>query len=328
MLREEVYAILAARRGQFVSGQDLSDQLRVSRAAVWKAVEALRRTGCTVEARTGLGYRLVDEGDGLTAQRIAACLGTPRDNIHVLDSVESTNDTCKLLAARGASDGTVVIADRQTAGKGRLGRRFISPAGQGLYLSVLWRPDCPPEALLPLTALAAVAAARAVERLGGKAPGIKWPNDLVLEGRKVCGILTELSVEAESDHVAYVIAGIGINCRQQRADFPEELQSIAGSLDMALETRVPRAALAAALIRELDELRSRVLFAPHLWWEEYRARCLTVGKRVQIVLRDARQEADALDVDESFGLVVRYDNGLTETVRSGEVSVRGLYGYI
>ena len=327
MLREDVYGILAQQRGQFVSGQSLSDRLCVSRAAVWKAVEALRRSGCTVEARSGLGYRLTDEGDALTASRVAACLTAARENIVVLDTTESTNDRCKALAAQGASDGTVVMAGCQTAGRGRLGRTFLSPADQGLYLSVLWRPDCPPESLLPLTALTAVAVSRAVERLGGTSPDIKWPNDLVLNGRKVCGILTELSVEAESGHVAYVVAGMGVNCRQRAEDFPPELRQIAGSLDMALPERIPRAALAAAMIEELDELRQKVLFQPQLWLAEYRRRCLNPGRRVILVRQGVTAEAEALDVDESFGLVVRHDNGMIETLRTGEVSVRGLYGY-
>lgn len=328
MIREDVHRILAGQRGQFVSGQSLSEQLHVSRAAVWKAVEALRRAGCTVEARTGLGYRLTDEGDGLTVQRVTAALCSRRENIHVLSTVDSTNNYCKQLATSGAPDGTVVIADSQTAGKGRLGRSFLSPAGQGLYLSILWRPDCTPDTLLPLTALTALATARAVERLGGRQCGIKWPNDLVLDSRKVCGILTELSVEAESGHVEYVVAGIGINCRQRPEDFPAELQSMAGSLDMALLTRIQRAALAAALIEELDDLRHRVLFQPALWWEAYRKRCLTLGRTVQLVHPGSVAQAEALDVDERFGLVVRHGDGLVETLRSGEVSVRGLYGYL
>lgn len=328
MSRERVYEALAERPGEFLSGQELSRSLGISRAAVWKAVEALRRDGCQIEARTGCGYRLA-AGDRLDRREVALYLAGPRDDWQVLPEVDSTNTLCKRLAAEDAPDGTVVMADRQTAGRGRRGRSFLSPAGMGLYLSVLWRPDCPPERLLPLTALSAVAVCRAIERLGGAGAEIKWPNDLVMGGRKICGILTELSLEGESGHVDYVIVGIGINCRQRQEDFPEELREIAGSLDMALpETRIKRSALAAALTEELDVLRREVMLRPELWLADYRRRCLTVGRRVQVIRGETHSEAEAVAVDERFGLTVRYDDGTEETLRSGEVSVRGLYGYV
>ena len=327
MSRERVYEALAERPGEFLSGQELSRSLGISRAAVWKAVEALRRDGCQIEARTGCGYRLA-AGDRLDRREVALYLAGPRDDWQVLPEVDSTNTLCKRLAAEDAPDGTVVMADRQTAGRGRRGRSFLSPAGMGLYLSVLWRPDCPPERLLPLTALSAVAVCRAIERLGGAGAEIKWPNDLVMGERKICGILTELSLEGESGHVEYAIVGIGINCRQKPENFPPELREIAGSLDMVLPVQVKRAALAAALTEELDTLRREVMFQPEKWLADYRRRCLTVGSRVQVIRGDERREAEALAVDERFGLNVRYDDGKTEILRSGEVSVRGLYGYV
>ena len=274
--RELVYRALAQRPGEYLSGQELSRALGISRAAVWKAVESLRRRGYDIEARSGRGYRLTDAGDRLGQREISACLRAPRDYWQVLEEVDSTNTVCKRLAADEAPDGTVVMADCQTAGRGRRGRSFSSPRGMGLYLSVLWRPACPPESLLPLTALSAVAVCRAVERAGGVSPAIKWPNDLVLGGRKLGGILTELSLEGESGHVDYVIVGIGLNCRQRAEDFPPELADMATSLDMALPQQVKRSALAAALMEELDLLRTEVLEDPCRWLADYRARCLTV----------------------------------------------------
>lgn len=327
MSKERVYQALVERPGDFLSGEELSRELGISRAAVWKAVEGLRRQGYEIEARSGCGYRLA-AGDRLGQREVAACFAAPRDNWRVLEVVDSTNTACKRLAAEGAPDGTVVIADNQTAGKGRRGRSFLSPAGMGMYLSILWRPECPPERLLPLTALSAVAVCRAIERLSGVSPAIKWPNDLVMKDRKICGILTELSLEGESGHVSYVISGIGVNCRQRPEDFPPEIREIAGSLDMMLTVQVKRAALAAALTEELDVLRREVLLRPELWLEDYRRRCLTVGRRVQVIRGEERLEAEAVAVDERFGLTVRYDSGETETLRSGEVSVRGLYGYV
>lgn len=328
MSQERVYQALAERPGEYLSGQELSRQLGISRAAVWKAVEGLRRQGYDIEARSGLGYRLAAAGDRLDRREVSLCFAAPRDNWQVLSEVDSTNTLCKRLAAEGAPDGTVVMADRQTVGKGRRGRSFLSPAGVGLYLSILWRPTCTPERLLPLTALSAVAVCRAIERLSGVSPAIKWPNDLVLEGHKLGGILTELSLEGESGHIDYVIVGIGINCRQRPENFDPEIREIAGSLDMVLPVQVKRAALAAALTEELDTLRHEVMLHPEKWLEDYRRRCLTVGSRVQILRGQERREAEAVAVDERFGLIVRYDDGTEETLRSGEVSVRGLYGYV
>ncbi len=241
----------------------------------------------------------------------------------VLETTTSTNDVCKDLARRGAPDGAAVIARHQTAGRGRRGRSFQSPAGLGLYLSILWRPHCAPEQLLPLTSLVAVAAAQAVEQVGGVTVGIKWPNDLILQGKKLAGILTESALTADG-RVDYVVAGIGINCRQRTEDFGGEVADIATSLAMVTGKDVSHDALAEELLRRLDILRRDVLFAPETWLEEYRRRCITLGKTVKIVQTGA--VVTAVDIDERYGLVVE-ENGQRTTYRSGEVSVRGLYGY-
>lgn len=258
-------------------------------------------------------------------EKIATFLTQKRENWYVFDTMDSTNLMCKRMAAEGASDGTVVIADSQTAGRGRLGRSFQSAAGVGLYLSVLWRPDCDVETLMALPALGAVAAARAVERVCGVRPEIKWPNDLVLGGKKIGGILTE-SVLLPGETA--VVLGIGINVSHRAEDFDGEVRTIAASLEMMAEKRVSRAALAAALMEELDALRREALAQPQLWLAEYRRRCLTVGRAVQVIAGEQIRPARALDVDEGFGLRVRYEDGSVDTVRAGEVSVRGLYGYV
>ena len=188
MSRQDVLALLREQEGAFVSGEEISHRLGLSRAAIWKAVDALRREGYTVEARTGRGYRLLDAPDVLTEPEIRRFLGeTARvgRTLVCLAEVDSTNLRARQLAAEGAADGTVVVADRQTAGRGRLGRSFQSPGGQGIYLTALLRPDLPPERLSPVTAMAGVAVCRAVERLCGVSPGLKWPNDPVLDGKKL-----------------------------------------------------------------------------------------------------------------------------------------------
>lgn len=332
MSRETVLALLRQREGDFVSGEEISRRLGLSRAAVWKAVDALRREGYEVEARTGRGYRLLSAPDVLTEAEIRRFLGeTDRVGrvLVCLREVDSTNLRARQLAAEGAADGTVVIADRQTAGRGRLGRSFDSPAGQGIYLTALLRPDLPPERLAPATAMAGAAVCRAVEEVCGLSPGLKWPNDPVIGGKKLCGILTELSIEGETGRADHVAVGIGVNVLQRPEDFPPELREMAVSLYQALGRPVSRPALAAALIREMDRLYGALSAgdtAPYL--AEYRRRCVNIGRTVRLLTPGgAGETAEALDIGGDFGLVVRTADGTVRTVRSGEVSVRGLYGY-
>ena len=248
-----------------------------------------------------------------------------REQVHWLAAVDSTNLVCKRMALDGAPDGTVVIADEQTAGRGRLGRSFQSARGLGLYLSILWRPETPVEKWMALPALGAVAAVRAVERVCGAQAQIKWPNDLVLQNKKVGGILTESVLLGCG---AAVVLGIGINVSHRQEDFAGEVRDMAASLEMITGKPVSRAALAAALMEELDVLRREALLQPRRWLEEYRTRCLTVGREVQIISGEIRRSAVAVAVDEDYGLRVRWENGEETTVRAGEVSVRGLYGYV
>ena len=330
MSRQAALSLLRQQEG-FVSGEEISRRLGISRTAIWKAVDALRREGYTVEARTGLGYRLLEAPDAVTEPEIRHFLGE-MDRVGrtlvCLEEVDSTNLRARQLAAEGAADGTVVVADRQTAGRGRLGRSFQSPGGRGIYLTALLRPALPPERLSPVTAMAGVAVCRAVERICGASPGLKWPNDPVLEGKKLCGILTELSLEGETGRVQDLVLGIGINVSQRPEDFTPEVREIATSLAQALGRPVSRPALAAEVIRELDRLYAALTageIAPYL--AEYRRRCVNLGRTVRLLGPDGGETAEALDIDGDFGLVVRTADGGIRTVRSGEVSVRGLYGY-
>ena len=328
MSKEKVYRALAEQQGAFLSGEELSRRIGISRAAVWKAVETLRKSGCDIEARTGLGYCLRELGDHLGEREIGAALGCERPHWQAVEEVDSTNSLCKRLGMDGAPDGTAVIAECQSAGRGRQGRSFQSPAGMGVYCSILWRPQVSPEALMNLPALGAIAVRRAIEEVTGVAIDIKWPNDLVLHGKKLGGILTELALEGESGAVDYVVLGIGINVHEKQEDFEGEVADIASSLDVELGRSVSRPALAAALLRQLDVLRREALETPVRWLSDYRESCLTIGKEVQVLRGDQRRRAVALGVDDRFGLRVRYADGTEDTVRSGEVSVRGLYGYV
>lgn len=248
-----------------------------------------------------------------------------QNNIHYLDTIDSTNTYAKGLAASGAPEGTVIIANHQTGGRGRLGRSFSSPAGMGIYLSVILRPDCFPEELMHLTCAAGVAASNAVVAVTDHTPGIKWTNDLVLGKRKLGGILTELSVDPYARKVEWAVIGIGINCCQQAENFPPEIRDIATSLHLSPADR-PR--LAAALIHTLFTMNSSLFAQKAEIMEQFRARCVTVGQEISILRGDEVGHAKAIGVDNDGGLLVQYADGSTGTITSGEVSIRGMYGYM
>ena len=251
-----------------------------------------------------------------------------QQHIHWMESTESTNTLAKTLAAEGAPHGTVVIADRQTGGRGRLGRSFFSPAGKGIYMSLILRPQCPPHKLLHLTCAAAVAACDAIERVTQLRPGIKWTNDLILNEKKLGGILTELSFSPGNEDNYAAIIGIGINCSQIPADFDPSIRHIATSLSIAGRENLSRAKLCAALIQALQEMDASLLDDKAGILSRYRQNCITIGKDVCVVRGDEVRHGHALDIDDAGALLVSFPDGHTEAVNSGEVSVRGLYGYV
>ena len=263
-------------------------------------------------------------------QAILSCLPGDHpwlDRIYCYETLESTNSLAKTLGAEEFPNGTVLITASQTGGRGRLGRSFHSPAGQGVYLSVILRPNCPFEKLMHLTCGAAVAACNAVEKASGLRPRIKWTNDLVVDGKKLGGILTELVTDPVTQNVTAAVIGIGINCTQATSDFPSELRDMATSLSLACGAAVTPALLAARLIQALEEL-DRSLWDRESLMARYRADCMTVGRSVVLLRADTRRYGTALDVDEDGCLVVRFEDGSIEHVGSGEISVRGMYGYI
>lgn len=246
--------------------------------------------------------------------------------IHRFETIDSTNTYAKLLAGQGAPQGTVVVADSQTGGRGRLGRSFHSPAGSGLYLSMILRPQCKAAELMHLTCAAAVAACDAIEAAAGFRPGIKWTNDIVHEGRKLGGILTELGFQ--DDGIDYAVIGIGINCNQSPEDFPPQLRDMAASLSMARGKAIDKACLETALISALQAMSVDLLARKSAMLERYRADCVTLGRQICVVQGEKKRHATALDIDKDGGLVIGLPDGVTETVAFGEVSVRGMYGYL
>ncbi len=248
--------------------------------------------------------------------------------IQYFDVVDSTNNLAKELAAQGAPSGTVLIADRQSAGRGRLGRTFLSPGGMGIYLSVILRPDCMPSEIMHLTCAAAVAACDAVEAALGLRPGIKWTNDLIFQNRKLGGILTELSLNPKNARVEYAIVGIGINCCQSETDFDASIRTMACSAQMITGQTIDRSLLCAKLVESLYAMDTDLLTRKEFTLQRYRADCMTLGKEVSVVRGDDIRHAVAMDIDQQGALIVRYEDGSTEAVNSGEVSIRGFYGYV
>lgn len=327
MSKERIYELLRSAGDGYVSGQELSKGLGVSRAAVWKAIGSLRQEGYVIEARTGLGYRLTAAPDALTEREIRRFLTVDCPDLRCLEEIDSTNSYLKREALAGAPHGTVAAANCQTAGRGRMTRSFQSPPGKGVYLSVLLRPQLPPEKLLGVTGMTAVAVCSAVERTAGVRPGIKWTNDLVLGGRKLCGILTEMAVEGETGLTQSLVIGAGVNVSHTPEDFGPEVSKMATSLAQE-GYPVSRPALAAAMIEELYRLAGALGGDTGGWVDAYRRDCVNLGKRVQLLWSEGQTQAQALDIDGQFGLTVRLPDGSETTVRTGEVSVRGLYGYV
>lgn len=249
-----------------------------------------------------------------------------RDRLRFFDTVDSTNTMAKQLALEGASEGTVLIADAQTGGRGRMGRSFHSPSGAGIYLSAILRPGCPAQELMHLTCAAGVAMCDAIEASTQLRPGIKWTNDIVYGGKKLGGILTELVLLPKADPCAVV--GIGINCCQCPEDFPEELRAMAASLSTVTGRQIDRAAVTAAMLSALAQMREGLFDKKALCMAQYRKDCITLGQEISLVRGDSLTHGVAVDMDDDGGLIVELPNGQRQTVTSGEVSIRGMYGYI
>lgn len=330
MSKQRILTMLKEQQEGYLSGEAMSQQLGISRAAVNKAVNSLRQDGYEIESATRKGYRLLSSPDLLTEGEIRPWLraGELGSSLLCFPTIDSTNSYLK-RESHNLPAGTVAVADQQTGGRGRLGRAFHSPKGTGIYLSALLKPEVEPTRALNLTAYVAVAICEAVERATGLQPGIKWTNDLVLGGRKICGILTEMAIEGESGTLQHVIPGIGLNVNEDLEDFPEDIRNVAGSLAMAAGRKLERGRLAAEMINSLDRMYSHWQAGGGDYLDRYRALCLTVGKEVQVIRTGMLPRAAFAEaVDDDFGLVVRYPDGSRETVTAGEVSVRGLCGYV
>ncbi len=323
-MRKTIVEMLKRAGNEFVSGESIAGELKISRTAVWKHIQKLREHGYEILSRERRGYKLKDAPDLLLPSEIQIGLDTQIVGVemHYEPSVDSTNRVAKALAYHGAKDGTIVVAEEQTGGKGRRERNFYSPRGKGIWFSVILRPKILPKDAPQLTLMTAVAVAEAMNRFKLK-PEIKWPNDLLFDGRKIVGILTEMT--GEIGRITYVVVGVGINVNFRREDFPEEIRPVAASLSEMSGEELSRVQILRAVLEEFDKLYREVNangFDEILKrWRKYN---VTLGKNIRVVsaIEDGENfEGKAVDIDKDGALIVETPEGL-RTVYAGDVSIR------
>lgn len=322
-VKADVLSILEKNRGESVSGEEIAKKLLVSRNSIWKAIQSLREEGHDIEAVTNRGYCLNQNSGRLSAQSVMKHLtGRAKSfcRIDARDTVSSTNTVLKAYGEKGEPEGLVLIAEEQTGGKGRLGRSFYSPAKTGLYMSILLRPKLTVDKALFITTSAAVAVSRAIEEEAQVEAKIKWVNDVYCRGKKVCGILTEASIDFENGGLSYAVLGIGINISNPPGGFPPELRDIVGSLCESEPVGDMKSRLAASVLNNFflyyDAIEEKA-FLP-----EYRSRSFLIGRQVTYMKDGTETLAVVEDIDEMARLVVSLPGGSTEALGAGEVSVK------
>ena len=312
----------------YLSGQQLCDHFQVSRTAVWKAINQLKEEGYEIEAVRNKGYRIVDIPDRITADAIKSCLETKwmAKNLEYYDEIDSTNNRAKALGEAGGADGTLFVAETQTAGKGRRGRCWQSPAGSSISMSILLRPVMNPSDAPMLTLVMAYAATKALREKTELDIGIKWPNDLVVSGKKISGILTEMS--AEIDYINHVVIGVGINVNQDT--FPDDIKETASSLKMELGKRIKRSGLIAAVMKNFEKYYEIFQETEDLSGlkELYNSMLVNKDREVKVLEPGNEYKAHAIGINQTGELIVRTPDGKEKEIYAGEVSVRGVYGYV
>ena len=313
-----------------ISGQQLCEQFQVSRTAVWKVINQLKEEGYQVEAVRNKGYRIIESPDVLTREELAVQIGDATrwagQEIVCFTETDSTNVRARKLGENGAAHGTLVVAEQQTAGRGRRGRGWESPAGSSIYMSLLLRPEFLPNKAPMLTIVMAYSVATALREQTGLDFRIKWPNDIVLNGKKVVGILTEMSTEIE--YINQVVIGVGINVNTEA--FPEEICATATSIRRESGKTWRRAELIAAILRQFEVQYERFVKEEDLAYlrEAYDAILVNCNREVRILGEKDGYRAVALGIDDQGELLVRKEDGTVTSVYAGEVSVRGIYGYV
>ena len=321
--KNKVLELLEKNRGSYLSGENIASQLQLSRTSVWKAIKSLAQDGYPIHAVTNKGYALSAESNILSVQGLATYLSDAvnTEKIFVYQSLPSTNTTAKEMAIAGAAHGAVVMADCQTAGKGRYNRGFFSPPGVGLYMSFILHPQrlCFENATTT-TAFAAVAVCESIEAVTQKKPGIKWVNDIFLDGKKICGILTEAVTDFESRNLHWIVLGIGINVQPYAEGFPPDIQQLAGTIYPDGPIHAVRNRLAAEIINRIlgaaDHLDEKQIF------EKYKRKLFILGKKVTVADSEKTYEATAVDIDHAGRLIVRKTCGAMQTLHTGEIRIK------
>jgi BirA family biotin operon repressor/biotin-[acetyl-CoA-carboxylase] ligase len=319
-MEEQILQLLREHSSGFLSGEEMSRRLKVTRTAVWKRLQRLRALGYEIEASTRSGYRLIRSPDLLTPSEIKPLLRTDRmgQTIHYFNSIDSTNSKAYQLAIQGAEEGGVVIAESQKKGRGRLGRHWVSPPFSNLYLSVILRPQIPPHQASLITLMAAVATARAIERYSGLIPLIKWPNDILLSGRKVAGLLNE--IHSEMDRIHFVILGIGVNLNMNEKMFSKGLRDVATSLRREMGQTISRKTFLQSLLEELEKWYTIFLKeggAPVL--KAWRDRARIKGKRVKVTSFGETLSGVAVEVDSDGALILETKDRKRKRIVAGDV---------
>ena len=319
---------LLRQRADFVSGQELCEHFGVSRTAVWKAMGQLKKEGFCIEAVQNRGYRLVQENEVFGRHELESRMDTrwAGHPVTYYDVLDSTNLRAKLDAENGAPQGALVVADMQTAGRGRRGRSWSSPAGTNIYFTLILKPDFAPDKASMLTLVMAMAVATGITEVCGIKTHIKWPNDIVINGKKVCGMLTELSVQ--QDYIQHVVIGVGINVGLQ--EFPEEVAATAGCLQEICGRKISRAELVANVMHAFEECYDMFAATGDLSGlkERYEKLLVNRGREVRVLDPKGEFQGIARGIDELGELLVEREGGFVESVYAGEVSVRGMYGYV
>ena len=330
-MKSEILKLLRESEG-YISGQQISERFGVSRTAVWKVIRQLQEEGYQVEAVRNRGYHIVDSPDVMTKEELDSLIKTQwaGRNILYYDVTDSTNLRVKQAGDEGAPHGTLAVADRQTAGRGRRGRTWISPAGSSIYMSILLRPEITPDKASMLTLVMALSVAEGIGQgmVQSECPAlqIKWPNDIIINGKKLAGILTVMS--SQLDYINHVTIGVGINVNMP--DVPEEIAQTATSLRIECGHTVKRAPLIAAVMERLEENYEIFLKTQDLSGliDRYSALLVNRAREVQILGAKETYRAHAIGIDRTGELIVRREDGTVEKIYSGEVSVRGVYGYV
>lgn len=327
-MKKDILKALRKNRGDFISGQDLSDSLGVSRTSIWKQVNQLREEGYKVESVTRKGYRLLGVPDSLTEEEVRPYLNTGLIGCKIIHhhTLDSTNEQLKKIASEEV-EGTVVVSEEQTGGKGRLGRTWTSSKGKGIYMSILLKPEIHPQDASKITQIIAASVVLALKGLNIDAK-IKWPNDIIVNSKKVAGVLTEMS--GELMRVDHIIVGTGININNDQGDFPEKIREKASSLMLEMGESFNRARVMAEVLNNFELLYMNFLESKEITesLEVCRENSILLGKEVRIITKGVERVRRAVELGLGGELIVEDEDGNRETIVSGEVSVRALHGYI